>query len=228
VSGPGSEVDPPTSREQDAVRILLIISAAATPLSQPSGDDPALSDAVGVVETQVKLQKLDFWVRNPDFLADELLNDYERSREPYLLDLAGQILDSEEPEVRRYPMLRFLFGAYEPLDDALAILRSAGLVVRRKHGSVGQVQRHDYFLTKRGKDAIDEILSIAPPFEYYVDRVRLVTALAEGYGGTHLKRRQYLYDEYRNAPIGTRIGSIAARARARLAEFRAAASVRAG
>ena len=120
-----------TSRGQDAVRILLIISAAATPITPPTGD-PALADAVSVLESQVRLQKLDFWVRNPDFLADELLNEYERGGDVAFLELAGDILDSDEPEVRRYPMMRFLFGAYEPLDDALAVLRSAHLVVRRK------------------------------------------------------------------------------------------------
>jgi hypothetical protein len=103
-----------TSREQDAVRILLIISATATPLTATPADDPVLAGAIGVVETEVKLQKIDFWVRNPDYLAAALLQDYESSREPYLLELAGLILDSEEPEVRRYPMLRHLFGAYEP------------------------------------------------------------------------------------------------------------------
>lgn len=55
-----------------------------------------------------------------------------------LLRPAGTILDSEEPEVRRYPMLRHHFGAYEPLDDALAVLRSAGLVARRRRGTTGR------------------------------------------------------------------------------------------
>jgi hypothetical protein len=143
---------PTTSREQDAVRILLLIDGAAEPLPAPINDDPALVDAVGVVEGQLRLQKLDFWLRSPDFLADELLNDYERSRETRLLELAGQILDSEEPEVRRYAMLRHYFGAYEPLDDALAVLRSSALVVRRRRGRVGYTTRHDYYLLTRGRE----------------------------------------------------------------------------
>jgi hypothetical protein len=40
-----------------------------------------------IVRSQVRLQKLDFWLRNPDYLADELLNDYEKSFEAPLLDL---------------------------------------------------------------------------------------------------------------------------------------------
>jgi hypothetical protein len=54
---------------------------------------------VGVVRTQVRLQKLDFWLRNPDYLADELLTKYEATTEARLLELAGRILDSEEDDV---------------------------------------------------------------------------------------------------------------------------------
>ncbi|GGN83872.1 hypothetical protein GCM10010112_62640 [Actinoplanes lobatus] len=204
-----------TSRSQDAVRILLIISTAAEPISsQPA--DPALSDAVAVLESQVLLQKLDFWVRNPDFLADELLNEYEQGGDAEFLELAGGILTSDEPEVRRYPMTRFLFGAYEPLDDALAVLRSAHLVVRRKRGSAGgRVLRHDYYLTQAGRAAADRILLDAPAFAYFVERTQLVARLAAGYRGSKLKERQYRQDEYRDAVIGDPIATIAPRVQER-------------
>ena len=204
-----------TSRGQDAVRILLIISAAATPIPPPAGD-PALTDAVAVLESQVLLQKLDFWVRNPDFFADELLNEYERGGDVTFLELAGDILGSDEPEVRRYPMMRFLFGAYEPLDDALAVLRSAHLVVRRKRGNAGgRVYRHDYYLTRAGRTTADRILSAAPEFAYFVDRTSLVARLAAGFRGTQLKDRQYEQDEYRHTVIGDRIATIAPRVQER-------------
>ena len=125
---------------QDAVRILMLIDKAAEPIDGAAlaASDPPLATAVGVVRTQVRLQKLDFWVRNPDYLANELLNDYEDGdKDPTLLQIAGEILDSEEPELRRYPMLRYLFGAYEDLEDALSILRQADLVIRRKKGRPG-------------------------------------------------------------------------------------------
>ncbi|MCX5395363.1 hypothetical protein [Streptomyces sp. NBC_00094] len=51
------------SRWQDAVRLLLLIDASAKPVS---GDLSAPATAVGVVRTQVRLQKLDFWLRYPD------------------------------------------------------------------------------------------------------------------------------------------------------------------
>jgi hypothetical protein len=42
------------------------------------------------------------------------------------LKLAVQILESDEPELRRFPMIRWFFGAYEPLDDALAVCVALG------------------------------------------------------------------------------------------------------
>ena len=68
----------PTTRMQDAVRILMLIDNAVESVTETDiADDAALETAVGVVRTQVRLQKLDFWVRNPDYLANELLNDFE-------------------------------------------------------------------------------------------------------------------------------------------------------
>lgn len=209
-----------TSREQDAVRLLLLIDGACEPVSDADLAEPGLDTAVGVVRTQVRLQKLDFWLRNPDYLADELLTKYEASGEARLLELAGQILDSEEPEVRSYPMLRHHFGAYEPLDDALAVLRSAGLLVRRRRGTVNRVRQHDYFLLMSGRTVAREMLQQVPAFQYYVDRVGLVLDLADGRGGSQLKRQQYLQREYAEAARGDRIGPVSARARARLEGLR--------
>ncbi|GAB3690419.1 hypothetical protein GCM10027597_46310 [Saccharopolyspora tripterygii] len=201
--------------------MLLLIDGAAEPLPSPA-PEPALAEAVGVLSGQTRLQKLDFWLRSPDFLADELLNEYERTAEAELLVLAGRILDSEEPEVRRYPMLRHHFGAYEPLDDALAVLRSAGLIVRRRRGRVGHTRRHDYFLLARGRRVARTIITRAPVFRYYVDRVRLVLDLADGRGGNQLRDRQYLQAEYASTRRGAPIATITERVRDRLARLRAA------
>lgn len=58
------------SRWQDSVRLLLLIDAAVKPVAEIETVPPT---TVGVVHTQVRLQKLDFWVRYPDYLAFELM-----------------------------------------------------------------------------------------------------------------------------------------------------------
>lgn len=213
-----------TTRMQDAVRILMLIDKAAEPVSGQTlaTTDPPLATAVGVVRTQVRLQKLDFWVRNPDYLANELLNDYQDGdQDATLLQMAGEILDSEEPELRRYPMLRYLFGAYEDLEDALSVLRQADLVIRRKKGRPGHVTRTDYYVTKAGEILAARIRKDYPDLAWYSTRAALVVFLSDGQGATTLKDRQYLVDEYINTPHGARIPSITERARRRLADIRA-------
>jgi len=56
----------------------MLIDKAGVPVdgSTFAVSDPPLAMAVSVVRTQIRLQKLDFWIRNPDYLANELLNDY--------------------------------------------------------------------------------------------------------------------------------------------------------
>jgi hypothetical protein len=212
---------PATSRMQDAVRLLLLVDGAAEPLGDPP--PPAAPDgAVGVLRTQILLQKLDFWLRNPDYCANMLLDRFEDGGDRSLLDDAERILLSEEPEVRRYPMLRFRFGAYEPLDSALSVLASAALVFRRREGRPGRTRQHNYYLTALGRHVAREIVAEEPALQYYVDRVALLVAVTAGRGGTELKDEQYFQQEYAGTAFNARIGSIAGRVRERLAEVRRA------
>lgn len=204
-----------TSVYQDAVRLLLLIAEAAEQFPSPP-PEAAPSDAVAVLHSQVLLQKLDFWLRNPDYLADELISRFESDGNREDLDLARQILESDEPEVRSYQMLRHLFGAYEPLDEALSVLRAPGLIVRRKRGVPGHTAQHDYYLTVAGRETAQRIVQSVPELDYYVERAKLVADLAAGRRGSALRDIQYLQPEYADAEIGTRIAGIAERARQRL------------
>ena len=207
---------PGTSRLQDAVRLLLLIDGAGEPLPDPLPPEAPVG-AVAVLRTQVALQKLDFWLRNPDYLADTLLDRYEATGETALLQEAERILASDEPELRRYPMLRYRFGAYEPLDGAMSVLASAGLVVRRREGTADRTRQHNYYLTGRGRDVAGGIVDEAPALVYYVERVQFLVALMAGLGGTELKDMQYRQDEYANTPLDRLIAPITPRVRARLA-----------
>ncbi|WP_232550195.1 hypothetical protein [Propioniciclava soli] len=204
---------------QDAVRLLLLVDGAAEPLGDPP--PPAAPDgAVGVLRTQVLLQKLDFWLRNPDYFANMLLDRFEEGGDVALLDHAERILTSEEPEVRRYPMLRYRFGAYEPLDSALSVLAGAGLVFRRREGTPGRTRQHNYYLTGLGRQVARDIVAQEPVLQYYVDRVALLVEVTAGRGGTELKDEQYLQQEYADTTYNTRIGAISSRVRGRLIAIR--------
>lgn len=108
---------------RDALRILFIIYAGGTTFSSQD-----LPDAVSIFKGETRLLAFDFWMRNPDYLAAELLDMYENTGDNAYLQEAAIIVDQEEPDLRRVPMIRYFFGAYDRLDDALSLLRSRDLV----------------------------------------------------------------------------------------------------
>lgn len=211
---------PRASRIQNAVRILAIVDAAA---EQMSVSDLSAS-VVGVLRSQARLQALDFWMRNPDYLANELLNEYELTRQGEFLKEARRILDSREPDLRRFPMIRFRFGAFEPLDDALSLLRSHDFVRLHREGVPGQqVYEHVYLLTAAGRGAMKELAKLGPELQWYVDRAELVVRIAGDAGARALKGRQYLQAEYSQTKMRSIISSITDRVRARIDAIEAVA-----
>jgi hypothetical protein len=163
------------SERQTAIRLLACIQAA--------GDTNNASrwgcDVVCVLRSQSRLQALDFWMRNPDYLANELLTEFETSGERDLLTIAQRIFDDREPDLRRLPMVRYLFGAFEPLDNALAILRAADLIrIKRDGVPGGKIREHLYLLTNAGEDALGRIAAAAPELGWYRDRARIVARVA--------------------------------------------------
>nr|WP_207207428.1 hypothetical protein [Methylorubrum zatmanii] len=175
---------------------------------------------VGVLRAQSRLQALDFWVRYPDYLANELLNEFLRGGMPEDLELAARILGDREPDLRRVPMVRYLFGAFEPLDNPLSLLRSRDLVRQRKTGQPGQVRETWYLLTRSGGDAMERLAGEADELAWYRDRAIVAARVAGGVGGRALKGRQYLQDEYAATPIGGVIPSISEKVRERLEVMR--------
>jgi hypothetical protein len=71
---------------------------------------------------------IDFWIRYPDYLADQLLDLYDETKDPALLAEIQAIFDREEPDVRLIKVLRWRYGAFDRIEDALAILSARNLV----------------------------------------------------------------------------------------------------
>lgn len=171
--------------QQSAVRLLAAICAAAQPVQ-----DLALgADVVGVLRAQSRLQALDFWIRYPDYLANELLSEFEKTGSKDDLELARRIFDDREPDLRRVPMIRYHFGAFEPLHNPLSILRSRDLMRQHRNGQPGHVTETWYLLTKSGRAAMDDLAAAAPELAWYRDRATVAARVAGGAGGAALKGR---------------------------------------
>jgi hypothetical protein len=210
----------PVGRLRDAVRLLFLLDEIGTPVGP--GAPP---DAIKVVYSQMRLQAADFWVRNPDYLAHEILNEIEQN-----LRLRGdfaiveEILSGDEPELRRYPMLRWRFGAYEPLDDALAVLKSHGYMIRRARGTINKIAQHDYFLTAAGASAAASLEAEFPDLIWYRERACLVATVVRDASGSDLKERQHSQFDYHDTHTGEHISSIIDSVRERLMSLKVSAS----
>ena len=146
---------PARSPHRDALRVLYILVRGAEP---PREDvDPAI---VSIFYGEARLHAFDFWVRNPDYLIGELLDLYECSREQRYVRNAGAILDAEEPDIRRVPMVRYKFGAYEKLDNTLSLLRSRDLVRISRKIAGGRVRETDFQITSSATALAEEIMAL--------------------------------------------------------------------
>ena len=161
-----------------------------------------------VIRSERRLQALDFWLRNPDYLADELVTAVETGAlDAGYLAVAEGLLTDPEPAWHHYPMPKWFYGAYEEVDDAFAILQAYGLGLVRRRGVPPKPLRNQFFLTALGAEKADEVAS-TDILSWYWQQAQLVEKVAGTDSGTRLKERQYLQDEYANAVWGTTIGSI--------------------
>ncbi|KQS76428.1 hypothetical protein [Rhizobium sp. Leaf383] len=197
--------------KRDALRLLFILNAAKarTKKEELVGRYPYC------FRGEKRLQAMDFWVRYPDYLSLELLNQYRSSEDASLLARAREIYDADEPSLRTIPMLRNIFGAYEPLDTALSILECRGLVKSdRRTTAVG----HEYvfYLPPSCADFCKEVVSSYPSLGWYAERAALVTRVAGDRSGNELKSVQHAQREYHDTNILDHIPTITERVKAEL------------
>lgn len=202
------------SPHRDALRILFILRAGGIPVEPPT-EKVAL-----IFKGEVRLQAFDFWMRNPDYLAAELIDLFVETKDKCHYEAARSILDAEEPDLRRVPMVRYFFGAYEPLDDALSLLRSRDLVrITGIKGTNNKVLETDFVLTKAGYDICSVAVSEEPILQWYADRAELVAKVAGSMGGTALKQKQYQRASYAETKLGGVIPAITKDVRIRLTQL---------
>lgn len=195
----------------DAIRILYVLRAGGTPWT-----DPSVVDVASIFKGEARLQAFDFWMRNPDYLAAELLDLFEESKEASYLQAAEDILDHDEPDLRRVPMVRYFFGAFERLDDALSLLRSRDLIRITGTKTLTKVLETDFLLTQIGYDTCAAALEQEPILQWYADRAALVAKVAGSRGGTALKQKQYERTSYAETKLGGVIPPIVEDVRRRL------------
>lgn len=208
---------PSHTRTQHALRLLVLIDRTGEEATE--GDPPT---AVKAVRSELRLQAMDFWMRNPDYLADEIISQVEAEVLPDSdLQIARSLLEDPEPDLHYYPMPRWFYGAYEAIDDAMALLETYGLATFRRSGEPGtKSSRNQLFLTSPGANAVAE-LSRDAVLGWYTRQAKLVARVAGDTVGSKLKERQYEQATYAGTELGLDIAPIAEYVRKRLGTAKA-------
>lgn len=164
-----------------------------------------------IFKSEVRIQKIDFLIRNPDYLAYELLiiaaNDLGKMQE--IKQIVKSIFDTAEPQLRRLEMERFFFGAYEDIDDVISFLKSIGFVgfTSKKSSDLKTIEKQ-YFVTQHAMTKAKSAINDLPALKWYTKRCELIKRYFGNLSGSQLKVSQYQIDEYRNTSFKNFIGEI--------------------
>ncbi|WP_182263103.1 hypothetical protein [Rhodococcus sp. UFZ-B548] len=208
----------PSTTTQQAVRILALLRVCG---EVTGGNDPA--GMVQVIRSEKRLQALNFWLVNPDYLADEVITAVDKDAlDVSYLAIAEGLLNDPEPALHHYPTPKWFYGAYERIDDAFSLLASYGLAKVRRRGVPPKRSNNQFFLSEDGARVADE-MAATTILDWYSKQAELVHLVAGRDSGTRLKERQYDQETYAEARWGNPIASIEEQVRKRLAENAVAA-----
>ncbi len=181
---------------KDRIRIFLILYYFSEEYS--SAENPEL---VRVFKSEVKVQKIDFLLRNPDYLSYELLNiaRNDNSKANQIKTKISEIFGNGEPTIRRLEMERFFFGAYEDIDDVIGFLCSVGFIKFESSKSVDMKSiNKSYYITQHAMSKMNELEKSASYLQWYIERCNLIKTYFGDLTGNQLKVRQYSIEEYKN------------------------------
>ena len=191
---------------KDRFRIFLILYFFSDTYS-----NPATPDLKKLFRSEIKIQKIDFYIRNPDYLAYELLNiaTHDGSQKNDIKNIIRNIFKHREPVLRRLEMEKFFYGAFEDLDDVICFLDSIGFIKfsSEKASDLKTIEKK-YYITEHAINKVQDSLNSLAALQWYVQRCQLIKRFFGELKGTKLKDMQYQIDEYRKTSYKEYIGNI--------------------
>jgi len=209
-------MDEAIRKYKDRIRIFLILYIFGDPCLD--AEKPHLKR---VFKTETRIQKIDFLLRNPDYLAYELLAHAildPDSREDIKL-LVKEILTRREPTLKRLDMERFFFGAYEDIDDVISFLKSVGFIefTSAKSSDLKTIDKK-YFITEQAIEHAETKLPGSDALRWYVERCEMIKRYFGDLSANELKSMQYEIEEYKTTAWKDQIGEIEAKVRSKFVE----------
>lgn len=199
---------------RDALRLLCILVQGSESIDKPFEG----WDCVFLGEKRALA--IDFWLRYPDYLADQLLNLYVQTGDVSTLEAAEQIFDNNEPDIRIVKMIRWRRGAYDDLQTSLSVLSYRGLVRTMKRKLPTGGYQFEYLTGPKAREFLKNAVVEQPSLRWNETQAQLALLVAQGKSGSALKDIHYAEEEYATTPFGAMIPSIKNRVLARIAEIR--------
>lgn len=191
---------------KDRIRIFLILYFCSKEYS-----DSLNPKFKKLFESEIKLQKIDFWVRNPDYFSYALLDiaEKEPTKKQEIKGVVQKIFSDREPEIRKEEMERFLYGAYEDIDNAIAFLDSVDLIKfdSKKDIELRTIEKK-YYITDIGENKVIRNLPNSIFLKWYESRCLLIQKYFGDKNGSQLKEIQYQVEAYTKTPYGQLIPNI--------------------
>lgn len=194
--------------EVDAARLLLILARFATPIDELARQ---LSYFPGHEVTrhftpEYYLQKLDFLVRYPGYLAYELtelhrLDVGAAGDANEVMCLIRIVLREREPELMTLPFRKFWRGAYERLDDVEAWWYARRLVYTALEPKGSARPQKHYFLTDLADTEAQRLVGAVAHAGWYAQRIDLIHRFFGGMPAARVKELQYGHEAYRHAQL---------------------------
>ena len=191
---------------KDRLRIFLILYVFGEPYS-----DSNFPNLIRIFKSEQRIQKIDFLIRNSDYLSYELINiaKFDLSKQLEIKKIVIEIFKNKEPVLRRLEMERFFFGAYEDIDNVIAFLKSVDFIdfTSKKSIDLKTIEKK-YFITKYAIDKFESTIQALPALNWYVERCELIKKYFGDLTGSQLRISQYQIDEYKNTSYREYIGGI--------------------
>jgi hypothetical protein len=192
---------------KDRLRIFLILYVFSDPYT-----DTELPNVRKIFQSEQRIQKIDFLLRNPDYLCHELLEKAKSnsSLKAEIKAVVRNIFATKEPTIKRLEMEKFFFGAYEDIDDVIAFLKGIGFIdfSSKRRADLKTTIEKKYFITQYAIDKFESVIGSLPSIEWYVNRCNLIKKYFGDLSGSQLRISQYQIDEYKNTSYNEYIGSI--------------------
>lgn len=192
---------------KDRLRIFLILYVFSEPYS-----DTGLPNVRRIFQSEQRIQKIDFLLRNPDYLCHELINKAESDQNirADIKEVVKNIFKNKEPILKRLEMEKFFFGAYEDIDDVIAFLKSIDFIefTSKRRVDLKTTIEKKYFITQYAIDKFENVIDILPSIYWYVERCNLIKKYFGDLSGSQLRISQYQIEKYKYTSYNEYIGSI--------------------